>query len=638
MSRRSITFHAAISLVVVTSLYATEPQGRLVIKVSDAETGQPIAGARVHANFGIIVAEEDVTFPQERLTDRNGRYEWPVPWGNIRLTPPIMPAGYWPVTEKAMGINQSQQFVVTRQKPVVEKHFTARKGAVWPIKIIAATGTPLPDIETLVYRNSDNSKSALVTDAAGKGQLTLPVDGGKLSTSFFHRRLTVAPRQHSMVEIDPGFNPLAIAGQSSIPGGKKVELIDQQGRKALWEDCSVAINDGTAELVFVADNPSSATGTGEFAGTVVDHQRLPIPAAYVRCYAPGIDLLQSLAKTDEHGGFSFRGLSKTRGGNEALSIHLIVKKEGYAGIVSNHFFVPNADGLHRLDSPLVLQPGRSLPIQVIDDRDQPVEGAWIETVGPAYGLYKSDEWGRCLVRNLPEGSLSFRVSYGEQRADATAEITAASATPPPVVVRLTPAPAQQPTGPAHPTIPKVGDQAPEWTIREWTDGQQHTLASLRGRIVVVDFWSLGCTPCRQVTLPVENELRRKFASDVTFIHLHHAGTEPLLLKELLAVQHWDLLVGVDAGASPFDSETFSRYGVTGYPTEVIIDRQGLIVYHSGEGRDNKEKSAAVMQATAEAIGLPWPIEKDADQDEIVRRLRRFHEYFLTKEIEKALKK
>ena len=184
---------------------------------------------------------------------------------------------------------------------------------------------------------------------------------------------------------------------------------------------------------------------------------------------------------------------------------------------------------------------------------------------------------------------------------------------------------------------KVSEPAPEWSIREWTDGKAHTLAALRGRVVVIDFWSIGCTPCRKITLPVMNRLHPRFANkDVSFVNIHSAGVEMHVVKELLALQHWDFLVGLAQGDSETESTTNQRYGVRGFPTVVIVDRQGRVAFHSGD--DDKERIMAAMKATAEEIGLPWPVERDATQEEAIQRLQRLHEHWMTKEIEKALAK
>jgi hypothetical protein len=46
---------------------------------------------------------------------------------------------------------------------------------------------------------------------------------------------------------------------------------------------------------------------------------------------------------------------------------------------------------------------------------------------------------------------------------------------------------------------------------------------------------------------------------------------------------------------------------------------------------------AKMKALAEEIGIPWPIDKDVSEDEAFARLEKMQIYWLSKEIEKALK-
>jgi len=121
---------------------------------------------------------------------------------------------------------------------------------------------------------------------------------------------------------------------------------------------------------------------------------------------------------------------------------------------------------------------------------------------------------------------------------------------------------------------------------------------------------------------------------VTFIHIHPAEVEFHLVKEFLAAQHWNYLVGLDRGDREAESRTKIAYGVRGYPTMIIVDKQGRVAFNS-DARSEEEKTAA-MKATAAEIGLPWPPEKDADHDELLRRLQRFHEHWMSKEIERAL--
>lgn len=91
----------------------------------------------------------------------------------------------------------------------------------------------------------------------------------------------------------------------------------------------------------------------------------------------------------------------------------------------------------------------------------------------------------------------------------------------------------------------IGRTLPEWHLDPWLDGETRTLASLRGRVVVVRFWTApGCPYCEK-TLPALQRLAKELeAEPVTFVGAFHgkpAKAYPRLDEPSKVLKKW----GVD---------------------------------------------------------------------------------------------
>lgn len=115
---------------------------------------------------------------------------------------------------------------------------------------------------------------------------------------------------------------------------------------------------------------------------------------------------------------------------------------------------------------------------------------------------------------------------------------------------------------------RIGAAAPDF---EWNapDGTTRTLLSLRGKIVVVNFWATWCRDCR-TELPALNSVAR--GGDVVFlaIDLQEDGARARSFFDQLRLDSLDPLLDLDG-------MTTRRYGViTGLPQTFFIDAQGVI--------------------------------------------------------------
>jgi peroxiredoxin len=118
-------------------------------------------------------------------------------------------------------------------------------------------------------------------------------------------------------------------------------------------------------------------------------------------------------------------------------------------------------------------------------------------------------------------------------------------------------------------IPQEGMSAPPFSVRT-LDGKSIALADLRGKVVVLNFWFIGCPACRSMEPPL-NAFKSRFASsDVVFLAM---TTDPKdELEKYLKKESFDYLQAFDAGAA------MSQFSFRGFPKNIVIDKEGRIVY------------------------------------------------------------
>ena len=127
-------------------------------------------------------------------------------------------------------------------------------------------------------------------------------------------------------------------------------------------------------------------------------------------------------------------------------------------------------------------------------------------------------------------------------------------------------------------------RAPELRGRRWlnTGGTELSLAELRGKIVLLDFWTFCCVNCLHV-LDELRELEERYADVLVTIGVHspkfaHEG-EPAAVEA--AVERYG--VGHPVLDDP-ELLTWDAYAARAWPTLVVVDPQGYVVAHlSGEG-------------------------------------------------------
>jgi thiol-disulfide isomerase/thioredoxin len=109
-----------------------------------------------------------------------------------------------------------------------------------------------------------------------------------------------------------------------------------------------------------------------------------------------------------------------------------------------------------------------------------------------------------------------------------------------------------------------------------------TLQNLRGKVVLLDFWTLGCINCMHV-IPDLDRLQAKYGNALAIIGVHSAKFAGE--KGADAIRDAILRYGITHPVvNDKDFEIWNSYGVSAWPTFVLLDPDGNIVTaHSGEG-------------------------------------------------------
>ncbi|MEX2139843.1 MAG: redoxin family protein [Pirellulales bacterium] len=615
-----------------------QPKGRVIGRVTVEGAGAPVAGAKVPITVGPSQEWPGVQYEVvDGITDNDGRYSAEVPLGHVWINAVELPAGYW---FRSVGIENA---ATSRAQPTIEKNFEVSVGASWPVRVTLENGEPLPEGMVFISETKENGFGKATSDADGKALMPLPAEGGELEFALISDQPTVLPLSAFKLQIDKGFDPQSVVEVNRSKDQGTFQVIDKAGHGATVEGPNVALVDGQAQLQIVV-RKGKPFELGALVGKVVDEQGRPVPKAPVVLQGPVLPPLSGgRVHTNDRGEFRVENIARKGYPRQLPEYRLIVTKDGYIDVETEpQRFQPDDNGLQQLDQPIVLKPGYSARVRVLSKDGEPVEGAWLMPAGgSAVGaqLIKTDVEGRATLRGLPEGVQGAHVYYGNQSAYAKVVITRKE-TGDVATIRLRPSP-PDPAEVVNRELPKplkAGETAPEWSVVEWTDGKTRKLSDLRGKVVVMDFWGVWCSPCIN-SIPAKKKVLEKYrGKDIVFIGMHTAGTDMSQIKSLLELKEWNLLTALEEGTDQIDSATSLRYGVHTYPTTVIIDRKGRIATNTADDETigDKEKVMAKVEVMAKEAGLPWPISEDWPEEKTQDWLLKMNEYRLSKEIDKAL--
>ena len=146
----------------------------------------------------------------------------------------------------------------------------------------------------------------------------------------------------------------------------------------------------------------------------------------------------------------------------------------------------------------------------------------------------------------------------------------------------------------HPEDAFVGQKAPELKLQDvWINTTPLKLESLRGKVVLIEFWAFDCPYCAEAT-PHVKEWYEKYEKDglvIIGVHTPRIDYEKEVpkIKESVAAKGIQYPVVVDN-----QYQIWSDYLCNVWPSNFVVDQEGVIqLSHSGVGR--YEETEAMIQ-------------------------------------------
>lgn len=130
----------------------------------------------------------------------------------------------------------------------------------------------------------------------------------------------------------------------------------------------------------------------------------------------------------------------------------------------------------------------------------------------------------------------------------------------------------------------TAEPAPDLKIIEWLGQEPTNLGNLRGKIVLLDFWATWCGPCIS-TFPRLRDWHKKYGGNdfmivgVTKYYGNGGGKRMTPLQEFSYLGEFKEKYKMPYPIAVAEqSEDVMKYGISAYPTTMLLDRNGVVRY------------------------------------------------------------
>ena len=176
------------------------------------------------------------------------------------------------------------------------------------------------------------------------------------------------------------------------------------------------------------------------------------------------------------------------------------------------------------------------------------------------------------------------------------------------------------------TFESAENQAPDFAAGSWINSEPLTLKGLKGRVVLIEFWTFGCYNCRN-TLPFVKAWHEKYANQgLTIVGVHSPELDDE--EKIDNVRRQVASLGIHYPVVTDNNyATWNAYKVQAWPTIFLIDKNGKIRWsHVGEGKydeaekqiQNLIKESDVMTEKIQKSEEQWKRELSPEQYHVLR--------------------
>lgn len=124
------------------------------------------------------------------------------------------------------------------------------------------------------------------------------------------------------------------------------------------------------------------------------------------------------------------------------------------------------------------------------------------------------------------------------------------------------------------TLIKQGDKAPDFTV-EMVDGQKVTLSSLKGKVVMINFWATWCPPCREEFKRMQKDVVDRFKGKDFALLAISRGEKKATVDQFRDKQGYTFPMGLDP-----TQEIYKKYASNYIPRNFIVGKDGKVIYVS----------------------------------------------------------